>query len=109
MSYFEAINLGKTYKTPSGDAVIVDGFDLKMKKSEFVCVLGHSGCGKSTVLSMVAGLNDISDGSVLLDQLEAAHALSRTRRCDPAVFGQVHAVPGDPSSPAKGRDLGGAL
>ncbi|MEC5125323.1 ABC transporter ATP-binding protein [Verrucomicrobiales bacterium BCK34] len=70
MSYFEAINLGKTYKTPSGDAVIVDGFDLKMKKGEFVCVLGHSGCGKSTVLSMVAGLNDISDGNVLLDNRE---------------------------------------
>ncbi|MDF1823366.1 MAG: ABC transporter ATP-binding protein [Verrucomicrobiales bacterium] len=70
MSYFEAINLGKTYKTPSGDAVIVEGFDLKMKKGEFVCVLGHSGCGKSTVLSMVAGLNDISNGSVLLDHRE---------------------------------------
>lgn len=69
-AYFEAINLGKTYKTPSGDAVIVKGFDLKMKKGEFVCILGHSGCGKSTVLSMVAGLNDISEGSVLIDQKE---------------------------------------
>lgn len=69
-TYFEAINLGKTYKTPSGDAVIVKGFDLKMQKGEFVCVLGHSGCGKSTVLSMVAGLNDISEGSVLLDHKE---------------------------------------
>lgn len=70
MSYFECINLGKTYKTPTGDAVIVDGFDLKMKKGEFVCVLGHSGCGKSTVLSMVAGLNEITDGNVLLDNRE---------------------------------------
>ncbi|MCG8602723.1 MAG: ABC transporter ATP-binding protein [Verrucomicrobiales bacterium] len=70
MAYFEAINLGKTYKTPSGDAVIVDGFDLNMKKGEFVCVLGHSGCGKSTVLSMVAGLNEITEGSVLLDNRE---------------------------------------
>lgn len=69
-TYFEAINLGKTYKTPSGDSVIVKGFDLKMNKGEFVCVLGHSGCGKSTVLSMVAGLNDISEGSVLLDHKE---------------------------------------
>ncbi|NRB73200.1 MAG: ABC transporter ATP-binding protein [Verrucomicrobiales bacterium] len=69
-AYFEAINLGKTYKTPNGDAVIVKGFDLKMKKGEFVCVLGHSGCGKSTVLSMVAGLNEISEGSVLIDQKE---------------------------------------
>ena len=70
MAYFEAINLGKTYKTPSGDAVIVEGFDLTMKKGEFVCVLGHSGCGKSTVLSMVAGLNEITDGNVLLDNRE---------------------------------------
>lgn len=68
--YFEAINLGKTYKTPSGNAVIVEGFDLSMKKGEFVCVLGHSGCGKSTVLSMVAGLNEITEGSVLLDHRE---------------------------------------
>ena len=70
MAYFEAINLGKTYKTPSGDAVIVEGFDLTMKKGEFVCVLGHSGGGKSTVLSMVAGLNEITDGNVLLDNRE---------------------------------------
>ena len=69
-AFFEAINLGKTYKTPAGASVIVEGFDLKMKKGEFVCVLGHSGCGKSTVLSMVAGLNDISEGSVLIDQKE---------------------------------------
>lgn len=74
MSYFEAINLGKTYKTPSGDAVIVKGFDLEMKKGEFVCVLGHSGCGKSTVLSMVAGLNEISEGNVLLDHTEVDNA-----------------------------------
>jgi len=70
MSYFEAINLGKTYKTPAGDAVIVQGFDLKMNEGEFVCVIGHSGCGKSTVLSMVAGLGGISEGSVILGSRE---------------------------------------
>ena len=74
MSYFETINLGKTYKTPSGDAVIVKGFDLQMAKGEFVCVLGHSGCGKSTVLSMVAGLNEISEGTVILDNTEVESA-----------------------------------
>ena len=67
MSYFEAYNLSKVYKTPNGDAVIVKEFDLKIKKGEFVCVIGHSGCGKSTVLSMAAGLNEISEGSVILD------------------------------------------
>ncbi len=69
-AYFEASNLGKTYKTPKGDAVIVKGFDLEIKRGEFVCVIGHSGCGKSTVLSMVAGLNEISEGGIILDGRE---------------------------------------
>ncbi|HRQ87250.1 MAG TPA: ABC transporter ATP-binding protein [Bacteroidia bacterium] len=68
--YFEASHLGKSYKTPSGDAVIVDGFDLQMSKGEFVCIIGHSGCGKSTVLSMVAGLNPATEGALLLDNHE---------------------------------------
>jgi len=69
-AYFEAYNLGKTYRTPSGDAVIVEGFDLEIRRGEFVCVIGHSGCGKSTVLSMVAGLNPITEGGVILDGRE---------------------------------------
>ncbi len=70
MSYFECINLGKTYKTPKGDAVIVKDFNLKVDEGEFVCIIGHSGCGKSTVLSMVAGLNEITNGSVVLGKRE---------------------------------------
>ncbi len=63
--YLEFIGLNKTYDTPSGPAVIVDGFDLALSRGEFVTLIGHSGCGKSTVLSMAAGLNDITDGSVV--------------------------------------------
>ena len=70
MSYFECINVGKTYKTPAGNAVIVKDFNLKIDEGEFVCIIGHSGCGKSTVLSMVAGLNEITDGSVVLGKRE---------------------------------------
>ena len=73
-AYFETFKLGKTYKTPKGDAVIVKNFNLKMKKGEFVCVIGHSGCGKSTVLSMVAGLNEITEGGVILDGNEISGA-----------------------------------
>lgn len=58
--------LTKTYPTPKGPAIIVQDFDLHIKKGEFVCLIGHSGCGKSTVLSMVAGLNDISGGGIIL-------------------------------------------
>ncbi|HMP84377.1 MAG TPA: ABC transporter ATP-binding protein, partial [Verrucomicrobiota bacterium] len=56
----------KIYPTPKGPAVIVKDFDLRIKKGEFVTLIGHSGCGKSTVLSMLAGLNDISGGGIIL-------------------------------------------
>src|SRR5215813_3150566 len=64
--YLEISKLTKIYPTPKGPAVIVKDFDLKIKKGEFVCLIGHSGCGKSTVLSMVAGLNDITGGGIIL-------------------------------------------
>jgi nitrate/nitrite transport system ATP-binding protein len=58
--------LTKIYPTDKGPAVIVKDFELKIRKGEFVCLIGHSGCGKSTVLSMVAGLNDITSGGIFL-------------------------------------------
>lgn len=64
--YLELSNLTKIYPTPKGPAVIVRNFNLRIKKGEFVCLIGHSGCGKSTVLSMVAGLNDITEGGIIL-------------------------------------------
>ena len=64
--YVELSNLTKTYPTPKGPAVIVKDFNLRIKKGEFVTLIGHSGCGKSTVLSMLAGLNDITDGGIVL-------------------------------------------
>jgi nitrate ABC transporter ATP-binding subunit len=70
MSYFEASHLQKIYRTKRGDAVVVKDFTLEMEPGEFVCIIGHSGCGKSTVLSMVAGLNEISGGGVILDGRE---------------------------------------
>ncbi|WP_416900216.1 MAG: ABC transporter ATP-binding protein [Minwuia sp.] len=68
--YLEFINLSKVYPTPKGPLTVVDGVELKMKKGEFISLIGHSGCGKSTVLSMTAGLNSISSGSVVLDGRE---------------------------------------
>src|SRR4051812_39156367 len=68
--YLELSNLTKTYPTPSGPTLIVRNFNLRIKKGEFVCLIGHSGCGKSTVLSMVAGLNDITEGGIILSGKE---------------------------------------
>jgi len=64
--YVELFNLGKTYDTPKGPSVIVENFNLNMEKGEFIALLGHSGCGKSTVLTMLAGLNSISDGGIVV-------------------------------------------
>jgi nitrate/nitrite transport system ATP-binding protein len=64
--FLELTRLGKTYQTPNGPAVIVKDFDLLVSEGEFVCVIGHSGCGKSTVLSIVMGLNDPTAGGVIL-------------------------------------------
>ena len=58
--------LRKVYDTPTGPAVIVDDFTLKAKEGEFICVIGHSGCGKSTVLSIVMGLNEPTSGNVIV-------------------------------------------
>ncbi len=70
--YLEFSKISKIYPTPDGNSTVkvVDGFDLMMKKGEFISIIGHSGCGKSTVLSMTAGLNSISEGGIVLDNRE---------------------------------------
>jgi nitrate/nitrite transport system ATP-binding protein len=72
--YVEFSRVSKTYPGPSGPIRVVDGFDLKIRKGEFVSIIGHSGCGKSTVLSMIAGLNEISEGVIVLDGREVDSA-----------------------------------
>ena len=72
--YVEFYQVSKVYPTPNGPLTVVDGFDMLMRKGEFVSLIGHSGCGKSTVLSMVAGLNEISGGGIVLDNKEVTSA-----------------------------------
>jgi nitrate ABC transporter ATP-binding subunit len=72
--YVELSNLTKIYPTPKGPAVIVKDFNLRIKQGEFVTLIGHSGCGKSTVLSMLAGLNDITGGGIILAGRELSGA-----------------------------------
>ncbi len=72
--YVEFSKVSKIYPTKKGPVTVVEEFDLRVRKGEFISVIGHSGCGKSTVLSMVAGLNDISEGVVLLDNKEVVAA-----------------------------------
>jgi len=72
--YVEFDEVKKIYPTPKGPLTVVDGFDLEMKRGEFISLIGHSGCGKSTVLTMVAGLTDVSMGGIILDGREVHQA-----------------------------------
>tara|TARA_R110002110_G_scaffold139666_2_gene326368 strand:+ start:2910 stop:4598 length:1689 start_codon:yes stop_codon:yes gene_type:complete len=65
--YLNFSQLHKIYPTPKGPLTVVEDFDLKINKGEFISLIGHSGCGKSTVLTMAAGLNPISKGAIRLD------------------------------------------
>jgi len=72
--YVEFFQVSKVYPTPKGPLTVVDEFDLRMEKGEFVSLIGHSGCGKSTVLSMAAGLNEVTSGGIVLDGREVTAA-----------------------------------
>ncbi len=61
-------DLTKVYPTPTGEYVVLENLQLQIKKEEFVSIIGHSGCGKTTLLTMIAGLNDISRGEILLNE-----------------------------------------
>jgi nitrate/nitrite transport system ATP-binding protein len=56
--------LTKIYPTPRGAFVVMRDFDLALAEGEFVCLVGHSGCGKSTVLSIAAGLTAPTRGHI---------------------------------------------
>lgn len=65
--YLDFNQLHKVYPAPKGPLTVVEDFNLKLDQGEFISLIGHSGCGKSTVLTMAAGLNEISTGAIKLD------------------------------------------
>ena len=64
--FLEMFQLEKSFPKDGGKVRIVRDFSLSLREGEFVSLIGHSGCGKSTVLSMVAGLTSIDNGGVVL-------------------------------------------
>jgi len=58
------------FPTATGDFTALKDVDLQIKKGEFISLIGHSGCGKSTVLNIVAGLYKATKGGVLLKNRE---------------------------------------
>lgn len=62
--------LGMRFPTAKGEFVALKDVNLNIKQGEFISLIGHSGCGKSTVLNLVAGLLEATDGGVILDGKE---------------------------------------
>jgi nitrate/nitrite transport system ATP-binding protein len=68
--HLELSQLGISFPTPKGPFVALQNVNLDIGKGEFISLIGHSGCGKSTVLNLVAGLLQASSGGVILNQRE---------------------------------------
>jgi len=64
--------LGMKFPTPNGEFIALKNVNLQIKKGEFISLIGHSGCGKSTVLNLVAGLHLPTDGGVIVDGREVS-------------------------------------
>jgi nitrate/nitrite transport system ATP-binding protein len=89
MSAFISIEgIAKRYSAPGGgETAVFENLWLGMARGEFVCVIGHSGCGKTTVLNVLAGLDAPSEGAVIVD----AQAIEGPS-LDRAVIFQSHAL-----------------
>ena len=68
MSFLQVEELAKRY----GGTAVFDRVNFTIEKGEFVCIIGHSGCGKTTILNILAGLDRASDGVVIMDGREVA-------------------------------------
>ncbi len=68
--YLDISNVGIEFKTDSGPFRALQDVNLKIDKGEFISLIGHSGCGKSTVLNIVAGLYGATEGGVILEGRE---------------------------------------
>ncbi len=66
--FLQVQNLAKTY--PGATEPVFDQVNFDMARGEFVCIIGHSGCGKTTILNVLAGLEEASGGTVIMDQRE---------------------------------------
>jgi len=72
--FLQVENLARAYPSPTGggDVTVFDHVNFHIHKGEFVCVTGHSGCGKSTILNILAGLDSATTGNVFMDGREVS-------------------------------------
>lgn len=66
-AFLDISQISKSFATDNGPFLALHEVDLKIEQGEFISLIGHSGCGKSTVLNIVAGLLDVTEGGVFLE------------------------------------------
>lgn len=66
MEVLRTENLRKIYQTPSGEVRALDGVSISIEEGEFVAIIGSSGSGKTTLLNMLGGLDDPTEGEVIV-------------------------------------------
>jgi nitrate/nitrite transport system ATP-binding protein len=69
-AYLNLSRVDMTFPGPDGGNPVLKGIDLEVQRGEYISLIGHSGCGKSTVLNIVAGLLKATSGGVIVDNRE---------------------------------------
>ncbi len=72
--FLQVENLKKSFPGVAGapELVVFENVNFHIDKGDFVCIIGHSGCGKTTILNVLAGLEKASDGYAFIDGREIA-------------------------------------
>jgi len=88
-AFLKVEGLKKIFPGVSGgdDVTVFDNIHFEVQRGEFICIIGHSGCGKSTILNVLAGLDSASGGNVFMDGREVSGA-----SLDRGVVFQSHAL-----------------
>jgi nitrate/nitrite transport system ATP-binding protein len=72
VSFLQVQDLVKRYPGNGAGTTVFEGVNFAMEKGEFVCIIGHSGCGKTTILNVLAGLDAATGGTVIMDNREVS-------------------------------------
>lgn len=70
--FLQIENLARRFPSKEGELTVFENANFTIEKGEFVCIIGHSGCGKSTIMNVLAGLDAPTDGNVFMDGAEVA-------------------------------------